>query len=276
MRGNELSEAESFSHLIVIGSSAGGIEALTELVQILPADLATPIAIAQHLEPERVSHLKEILSRWSTLPVRTVTEHAPLEAGVVFVVPANRHVNITEHEIDLTFNPRGRPMPSIDLLFGSAARIFGGRLIAVILTGTGSDGTEGARIVSQAGGTVIVQDPQTAKHGDMPGSLAPNTVDIVADLEKIGPILGRLTSNVEEPEIGQFVERRRAETERDRSLSREREARRELSGILESISDAFFAVDREWRFTYVNREAEELWSRSRVDLRGKNLWEEFP
>jgi PAS domain S-box-containing protein len=77
-------------------------------------------------------------------------------------------------------------------------------------------------------------------------------------------------------QIGQFVERRRAETERDHSLFREREARRELSNILESISDAFFAVDREWRFTYVNRRAEELWSRARADLLGKNLWEEFP
>jgi PAS domain S-box-containing protein len=77
-------------------------------------------------------------------------------------------------------------------------------------------------------------------------------------------------------QIGQFVERRRAETERDHSLFREREARRELSNILESISDAFFAVDREWRFTYVNKSAEELWSRARGDLLGKNLWKEFP
>ena len=77
-------------------------------------------------------------------------------------------------------------------------------------------------------------------------------------------------------QIGQFVERRRAETERDRFLLREREARGELSSILESISDAFFAVDREWRFTYVNKRAEELWSRARADLLGKNLWEEFP
>jgi PAS domain S-box-containing protein len=77
-------------------------------------------------------------------------------------------------------------------------------------------------------------------------------------------------------QIGHFAERRRAERARDRSLVREREARRELTGILESISDAFFAVDREWRLTYVNRSAEQLWSRSREDLIGKNLWELFP
>jgi PAS domain S-box-containing protein len=73
-----------------------------------------------------------------------------------------------------------------------------------------------------------------------------------------------------------LVERRRAETELEHSLLREREARRELSGILESINDAFFAVDQGWRFTYVNSKAEQFWSRTRADLLGKNMWEEFP
>ena len=77
-------------------------------------------------------------------------------------------------------------------------------------------------------------------------------------------------------QIGQFVERRQAEEERDRAFARERQARRELDGLFESISDAFFAVDGEWRLTYVNRKAEELWSRSRDDLLGKKLWEVFP
>jgi PAS domain S-box-containing protein len=77
-------------------------------------------------------------------------------------------------------------------------------------------------------------------------------------------------------QIGQFAERRRAERERDRSLVREREARRELASILESINDAFFAVDREWRLTYVNRRAEQLWSKPRGELLGENLWEHFP
>ena len=187
----------AFSDLVVIGSSAGGVEALSELVSTVPEDFPAPIVIAQHLEPSRVSHLEDVLSRRSTLPVRTVTEHQPLQAGVVFVVPANHHVNITDSEIDFSEDSRGRPMPSIDLLFGSAAKSFGEHLIAVILTGTGSDGTEGARIVSQAGGTVIVQNPETAEYSDMPGSLAPNTVDIVADMSRIGPILGELISGAE-------------------------------------------------------------------------------
>ena len=192
----EPSEEGSFSSLVVVGSSAGGIEALSELVSNLPEDFPAPVVLAQHLDPQRESNLAEILGRRSALPVRTVVEREPLEAGVVFVVPADRHVNIADHEVDLTVDTRGRPKPSVDLLLSSAAEVYGERLIAVVLTGRGSDGSEGARAVREAGGTVVVQDPETARFGDMPGSLAPNTVDIVADLEAIGPVLGDLVSGV--------------------------------------------------------------------------------
>jgi two-component system CheB/CheR fusion protein len=214
----------SFSHLVVVGSSAGGIEALSKLVSTLPEDLSAPIVIAQHLDPGRVSHLEEILSRRSTLPVRTVTEHEPLEAGVVFVVPSNRHVNITDSEIDLRVNPRGQPMPSVDLLFSSAAESFGEHLIAVILTGTGTDGTEGARVVHRTGGTVIVQDPETAEYPGMPLSLAPNTVDIVAQLERIGSLLKDLL-------VGVQVSEDRPPDDEQHSLDRFLEELRESHGI---------------------------------------------
>ena len=88
------------------------------------------------------------------------------------------------------------------------------------------------------------------------------------DLARVAYLVGH--------QIGQFVERRRAERERDVALAREREARQQATGVLESINDAFFAVDGAWRFTYVNRTAEEFWDRPRGDLVGKNLWEEFP
>ena len=183
----------SFSHLVVVGSSAGGIEALCKLVSTLPEDFSAPIVIAQHLDPNRISHLEEILSRRSTLPVRTVTDHEPLSAGVVFVVPADRHVNITDSEIELSTGSDGRPKPSVDLLLSSAAEVYGEHLVAVILTGTGSDGAEGARVVRRMGGTILIQDPATAEFSSMPLSLAPNTVDIVAGLDRMGAILNNLT-----------------------------------------------------------------------------------
>jgi two-component system, chemotaxis family, CheB/CheR fusion protein len=187
----------SFTHLVVVGSSAGGIGALSGLVSSLPEDFGAPIVVAQHLSPDRESHLNEILARRSPLPVRTVTQHEPLQAGVVFVVPANKHVNITDSAIDLSSEQiSGQPMPSINLLMETAAGVYGENLISVVLSGTGTDGTEGARTVSQAGGTVIIQDPETAEFGEMPRSLAPSTVDIVSSLEEIGPTLNRLISGV--------------------------------------------------------------------------------
>jgi two-component system, chemotaxis family, CheB/CheR fusion protein len=191
----------SFTHLVVVGSSAGGIGALSGLVSSLPDDFDAPIVVAQHLDPNRESHLQEILARKSPLPVKTVTEHEPLQAGVVFVVPANRHVNITDSEIDFSSEPSsGQPMPSINLLMETAAGVFGENLIAIVLSGTGTDGTEGARTVSQAGGTVIIQDPATAEFGEMPRSLASSTVDIVSSLEEIGPVLKNLISGRAVPE----------------------------------------------------------------------------
>jgi len=121
-----------------------------------------------------------------------VTDHEALEPGVVFVVPANRHIEVTDHAVGLRTDDQGRSKPSVDLLLSSAAALFGERLIAVILTGSGSDGTAGARAVKAAGGTVVIQDPATAAFPSMPRSLAPTTVDVVAELERIGPLLGDL------------------------------------------------------------------------------------
>jgi two-component system, chemotaxis family, CheB/CheR fusion protein len=182
---------EPRSQLVVVGSSAGGIDALSTLVGTLPADFPAPIVIAQHLDRRRISHLGEILQRHSPLPVRTVEEQEPLEAGVIYVVPANRDVEITDHEVRV-HAAGGINRPSVDRLLRSAAQVYGERLIAVILTGTGSDGAAGAREVKEAGGTVVIQNPQTASFPGMPLSLAPTTVDVVANLENIGPLLVEL------------------------------------------------------------------------------------
>src|SRR5205814_6548609 len=124
--------------LVVVGASAGGIEALATLVATLPPDFPAPIVLAQHLDPTRPSHLSEILARRSTLPVRTVETDLPLDPGVVYVVPSNRDVTITDHTVGVQGGGDVGPMPSIDRLLQTAARVYGERLIAVILTGAGS------------------------------------------------------------------------------------------------------------------------------------------
>jgi two-component system, chemotaxis family, CheB/CheR fusion protein len=188
-----------FNDLVVVGSSAGGIEALSVLVSSLPSDFPAPVVLAQHLDPTRPSNLNHILERRSTLPVVLVEDRARVEAGVIYVVPSNRHVTIRNGQVELEGDHGDRPRPSVDVLFSSAAKSYGERLIAVILTGSGSDGASGAVDVKKAGGIVIIQNPDTARYPSMPMALPPTAVDHVADLERIGPMLHDLCKGVELP-----------------------------------------------------------------------------
>jgi two-component system, chemotaxis family, CheB/CheR fusion protein len=175
----------------VVGASAGGIGALSTLVSTLPKSFPAPVVLAQHLDPQRPSHLGSILERRSALPVVVVSETAPtpLEKGKIYVVPANRHVKILDGHVHLEADNEERPKPSVDMLLSSAAQSYGEHLIAVILTGSGSDGAAGAVDVKNAGGVVIIQNPQTAPYPSMPLSLPPTAVDHVVDMEQIGPLL---------------------------------------------------------------------------------------
>jgi two-component system CheB/CheR fusion protein len=177
------------THLVVVGSSAGGIEALGILVSGLTEDFPAPIVLAQHLDPSRPSQLTGILERRSVVPVITVTESMKLQPGRVYVVPSNQHAVIRDGQVGLEGDHGDRPRPSIDLLLSTAARSYGERLIAVILTGSGSDGAEGAVEVKEAGGCVVIQNPRTAAHPSMPGALPPTVVDHVVELEQIAPLL---------------------------------------------------------------------------------------
>ena len=183
---------ETDAQLVVIGSSAGGIEALSRVVASLPADFPVPIVIAQHLDPRRPSHLRDILARHATLPVKVVGATSSLEAGVIFVVPSNSLVEIAGSEIRLRPATAGSVAPSVDLLLETAATAFGPGLTAVILTGSGSDGSAGAWAVKQAGGTVIIENPVTAMFPSMPRSISPSLVDATADLDSIGGVLREL------------------------------------------------------------------------------------
>ena len=189
--------------LIVVGSSAGGIEAASVLVSTLPADFPAPLVLAQHLDPTRTSSLHLILRQRSVLPVELVTTRIQLEPGKIYVVPSNRLVSINDNyvEVQEDSQPRIRPRPSVDLLFASAAEAYGDRLIAVILTGSGSDGAAGAVEVKNSGGTVIVQNPQTARYPSMPLALSPSIVDSEVELEQIGPFLYDLLMGVSLPHM---------------------------------------------------------------------------
>src|SRR5215470_2738869 len=187
--------------LVVVGSSAGGVGALSTLVSTLNKSFPAPIVIAQHLDPQRPSHLGSILERRSVLPIVVVSEKPPtkLESGKIYVVPANRHVKISDGHVYLEGDHGDRPKPSVDLLLSSAADSYGEHLIAVILTGSGSDGAAGAVDVKNAGGVVIIQNPQTAPYPSMPLSLPPTAVDHVLEIEQIGPLLYDILKGVDLP-----------------------------------------------------------------------------
>ena len=201
MAESAATEPDSKKDLVVVGASAGGVGALSTLVSTLPKSFPAPIVIAQHLDPQRPSHLGSILERRSTLPIVVVSEDPPtkLESGTIYVVPANRHVKIVDGHVQLEAANAERPKPSVDILLSSAARSYGENLIAVILTGSGSDGAAGAVEVKNAGGVVIIQNPQTAPYPSMPRSLPPTVVDHVVDMEQIGPLLYEILKGVNLP-----------------------------------------------------------------------------
>src|SRR5579859_3588265 len=195
-------EKDQTSHgdLVVVGSSAGGVEALSTLVSTLPLNFPAPIVLAQHLDPNHPSALDVILQRRTNLPIEVVNSSCELQASTIYVVPANRHVSVQDGHVIVQESRLKRPRPSVDTLLSTAAEAYGDRLIAVILTGTGSDGAVGAVDVKNAGGTVIAQNPQTARYPSMPLAIPPTVVDFEADIEKIGPLLYDLLTGVNIPQ----------------------------------------------------------------------------
>jgi two-component system CheB/CheR fusion protein len=201
---NDSLKAENHSDdLVVVGSSAGGVGALSTLVSTLNKSFPAPIVLAQHLDPQRPSHLGSILERRSTLPIVVVSEREPtkLQGGKIYVVPANKHVKIIDGHVHLEGDHGDRPKPSVDILLSSAAQSYGEHLIAVILTGSGSDGANGAVDVKNAGGVVIIQNPQSAAYPSMPLSLPPTAVDHVVEMEQIGPLLFDILKGTQLPMI---------------------------------------------------------------------------
>lgn len=197
----DLNASDGIHDLVVVGSSAGGVGALSTLVSTLNKNFPAPIVLAQHLDPQRRSHLGEILERRSALPIVPVNERVPtlLENGKIYVVPANSHVKISDGHVFLESDSAERPVPSVDKLLSSAAESYGEHLIAVILTGSGSDGAAGAVEVKNAGGVVIIQNPETAAYPSMPLSLAPTLVDHVVEMDQIGPLLYDLLKGITLP-----------------------------------------------------------------------------
>jgi two-component system chemotaxis response regulator CheB len=157
--------------IVVIGASAGGVEALRSIVPRLPADLAAAVLVVVHLAPAATSSLSAILGRSTPLPTSPAEDGEPIEPGRIYVAPTNRHVLVEDGHVRLSRGPRENGhRPAIDPLFRTAARQYGTRVVGVVLSGNLSDGTVGLKAIDDHGGVTIVQDPADARHPGMPES----------------------------------------------------------------------------------------------------------
>jgi two-component system chemotaxis response regulator CheB len=180
--------------IIVMGFSAGGVEALARLVAALPRDLSAALFVVHHFPAESVSVLPNILRRAGELPASHPTHEQPIEPGQIYIAPPGRHMLIEGDRIHLTCGPRENGhRPAIDPLFRSAARAFGSRVVGVLLSGGLDDGAVGLMAVKARGGVTVVQDPDDALYPSMPRSAMQRVlVDHVLPSDEIAPLLTRL------------------------------------------------------------------------------------
>lgn len=180
--------------VVAIASSAGGVTALMRLMAALPDELPVPVLVVQHLDRRHETVIAEVLQRRSALRVKLAEDGEVIAPGTVYVAPPHRHLLVTDSR---TLSLSGSELvhflrPSADLLFESVAGVFGDRAITCVLTGTGSEGSMGVKAVHTRGGTVIVEDPDTADFPGMPqAAVATGVADFVLPLEEVtGVVLG--------------------------------------------------------------------------------------
>ena len=189
--------AVSPERLVVVGASAGGVEALQQLIGALPSDLAAAVLVVLHVPPTGMSVLPQILSRAGALPVEHAQDGQPLQAAHVLVAPPDHHLRVRDGHVQLDRGPRENAhRPAVDPLFRTAARAYGMDVVGVILSGARDDGTLGLAAIKQAGGTTIVQDPEEALYTGMPTSaIARVEPDHVLSVRAIAALIADLGPN---------------------------------------------------------------------------------
>lgn len=180
---------------IVIGVSAGGVDALSRLFAELPANFSLPILTVQHIHSDERGVLAEFLNSLSTLTVKEAMDKEPVQSGHIYLAPPNYHLLVERGEtLALSVDDRvNYSRPSIDVLFESAATVWRERLIGVVLTGTNRDGASGLQRIHELGGVTMVEDPKTAVYPIMPqAALDATNVDLVLPLSEIESALIQL------------------------------------------------------------------------------------
>ena len=155
---------------VVIGASAGAVDALSVLLPALPSDYPLPIMVVVHVPPEKNSLLVDLFRTKCRVQVREAEDKEPIDGSTVYFAPPDYHLLVeTDRRLSLSSEePVSYSRPAIDVLFESAAEAFGPGLIGIVLTGANRDGARGLLAVCAAGGTALVQDPNLAQARDMP------------------------------------------------------------------------------------------------------------
>jgi two-component system chemotaxis response regulator CheB len=180
---------------VVLGVSAGGLVALKALLPALPASFPLPLAIVRHIGERSDDFLCEYLDRASAIAVKEAEDKEPLIGGTAYLAPPGYHMLIeADRSFSLSVDARvNHSCPSIDVLFESAAEVYGEGLIGIVLTGANRDGAQGLKAIKARGGLAIVQNPDSAESGAMPrAALAATPVDHIVELEQLAPLLWRL------------------------------------------------------------------------------------
>ena len=184
--------------LVVIGASWGGMRAVGELLEGLPAEFRAAVAIVQHRGVTATGGLAPVMQRRSKLPLVDADDKARIEPGHVYLAPADYHLLVEDGTFALSVDdPVQFSRPSIDVLFESAADAYGPSVAGVLLTGSNEDGTAGLTAIRRAGGLTIAQDPATAESPTMPAAaIAAGAADKVLPLSAIAPLLVELCGEI--------------------------------------------------------------------------------
>jgi two-component system, chemotaxis family, protein-glutamate methylesterase/glutaminase len=191
-RNSQLYFPDAAFDVAALAASAGGLTALSRVLSALPSDFPAAVVVVQHLDPRHRSLMADILSRRTSLRVKQAEEGDLLTPATVYIAPPNRHLlvnpdgTLSLSQSELVHFVR----PSADLLFESVAASHKDRAIAVVLTGTGSDGAMGVQAIKKMGGTVIVQDEKTSQFFGMPAAaIQTGNADFILPLDEIASAL---------------------------------------------------------------------------------------
>ena len=249
--------------IVVIGASAGGVEALEKVVAGLPSDFPATVCVVVHIQASIPSRLPEILRRVGSLPAVHPTDGIPMRKGHIYVAPPDQHLLINDGHLQLSTGPKeNRSRPAINPLFRSAAIAYGPRVIGIVLSGALDDGTAGLWEIKQRGGTTLVQDPGEARHPDMPrNALEHVPIDYVVPVRGIAPLLAEL--------VGQAIKTHATEEEDMKAYQPTLLTCPECRG---PISESGQSTVKEYRCRVGHRYSPETYVEAEAETRERTLW----